>query len=167
MEDTSYLVIDSELESLFLRLGKQHPEGSKDALKIVLKTYLKLAEGSRRRGVDPILSLQELVERITSGDLYRTTKDKIDHLDTLLEKKEDQVEHLENSAVLEEIREIKNTIRKMSGTASRATQTSGLSEFNPSDAAKLITVEQSGEIKKGENYQNLRKKGKPHKKINF
>ncbi len=176
--DTSYLVIDSELESLFQRFGKQHPEGSKYVLKVVLKTYLKLAESSKKRGSDPLLSLQDLVERVASGNLYRSTKDKIDNLDSMLEAKEDHASGLENSSLFEEIREIKNTIRKLSGSqgagglapsgsSTRVAEASGLNEFNPSDAAKLITVEESGEPKQGKSYQDLRRRGKPTKKIVF
>ncbi|MGK5084624.1 hypothetical protein WDW37_15115 [Bdellovibrionota bacterium FG-1] len=174
--DVSYLCIDAELENLFNRFGKQHPEGSKEVLKVVLKTYLKLVETSRKRGTDPLLSLQDLVERITSGDMYRSTKDKINSLDSMLEAKEDQSSHLEGSALFEEIREIKNTMRKMqwsqgpSGPAQGSSQGSAegsLSDFNPKDAAKLITIEESSEIKKGANYMEIRKKGKPPKKIVF
>ncbi|MGK5089912.1 hypothetical protein WDW86_20365 [Bdellovibrionota bacterium FG-2] len=172
--DSSYLVIDSELENLFYRFGKQHPEGSKYVLKVVLKTYLKLAESSRKRGSDPLLSLQDLVERVSSGNLHRSTKDKIDNLDSMLESKENQASGLENSSLFEEIRDIKNTIRKLNMNQGAGTSNapprgpeSSLNEFNPTDAAKLITIEESGEPKKGKSYQELRKKGKPAKKIVF
>jgi len=66
----SYLVIDSELRALLEQFSWNHPEGSKEVLKLVMKLYLKLVDKSRHKGSDPLLIFQNLVERIVSGKLY-------------------------------------------------------------------------------------------------
>ena len=86
--DVSYLLLDAEMKSLLEKFSRCHPEGSKDVLKLVLKLYLKLVDKSRRKGSDPLLIFQNLVERIVTGKLYETTQDRIDHMDSLLEERQ-------------------------------------------------------------------------------
>lgn len=169
--EVSYLVLDTELESLFKKFGTCHPEGSKDVLKLVLKMYLKLADKSRKKGNDPLLVFQTLAERIASGRLYETVKDKINHLDLILEEKAGTagVSIADNSPLFDELREIKNNIRalKYAGVApGGGGGGSQLESFRPEDGAKLLTVVENAEPKKPKSYAELRKKGQ-NKKIDF
>jgi len=164
--DASFLVIDPELENLFVKFSKHHNEGAKDVLKLLLKSYLKLADNSRKVGADPIFSMQDMVERIVSGDLYRNTKDKIKHLDQMLEQTEGKIQNLEGSPIYGEIQEIKSLLRGLN-VAGPSGHASALDQFSPSDAAKLLTVDKSAQPKKGQSYKDLRGKGNKNKKIVF
>jgi hypothetical protein len=99
----SYLVIDPELKTLLEKFSQYHPEGSREVLKIVLKLYLKLVDKSRKKGKDQLLILQNLVERISTGKLYETTQDRIDHMDSLLEEQQDTPGNRGSSSLHNEI----------------------------------------------------------------
>jgi hypothetical protein len=175
MEDVMgiyYLVMDAELKTLLDKFSVCHPEGSKEVFKLVLKLYLKLVDKSRRKGADPLLVFQNLVERIVSGKLYETTQDRIDHLDSLLEdRQEAPTSDHDNGALRQEMSEIKGLLRNLQMTGQSAAPASSyghdLREFSPKDAAKLLVVDKTAPSeKKRQNYRDLRKQRTP-KKIEF
>ncbi|MBI4763236.1 MAG: hypothetical protein HY787_01350 [Deltaproteobacteria bacterium] len=154
-----YLVMDDELRTLLDQFSQNHPEGAKEVLKLVLKLYLKLVDKSRRKGSDPLLIFQNLVERIITGKLYETTQDRIDHLDTLLEERQASTGLLENNVWYKELLEIKNLLRDLKGSGYRgAPYAPDLREFSPKDSAKLLDVDRtSSGQKKRKSYRELRK----------
>jgi hypothetical protein len=162
-----YLVMDAELKVLLERFSRCHPEGAKEVLKLVLKLYLKLVDKSRRKGGDPLLVFQNLVERIVTGKLYETTQDRIDHMDSLLEERAEPGDR-GNTALQREIGEIKGMLRGLQRTGYAAAPHAGdLTEFSPKDAAKLLDVDKTASIqKKRKSYRELRKESGP-KKIEF
>jgi hypothetical protein len=167
--DVSYLLLDADLRALLDEFSRCHPEGAKDVLKLVLKLYLKLVDKSRRKGSDPLLIFQNLVERIVTGKLYETTQDRIDHMDSLLEERQaaapgDQ----KNIGLHKEIGEIKAMLRDLQNTGYGATPYArDMKEFSPKDAAKLLDLDKTASSqKKRKSYRELRKESGP-KKINF
>ncbi len=163
----SYLVMDAELRTLLGKFSQNHPEGAKEVLKLVLKLYLKLVDKSRRKGSDPLLIFQNLVERIVTGKLYETTQDRIDHLDSLLEERQAAPGDPEHTALHKEISELKGMLRDVQGTGYAAPYARDMREFSPKDAAKLLDVEKTASShKKRKSYRELRKKSAP-KKIEF
>ena len=162
-----YLVVDAELKSLLDKFSQCHPEGSKDVLKLVMKLYLKLVEKSRRKGSDPLLVFQNLVERIVSGKLYETTQDRIDHLDSLLEESHGAPEGSgsDNGTLRREMGEIKAMLRGLQVTGQMPGHE--MRDFSPKDAAKLLVVDKTAvSEKKRQNYRELRKQRTP-KKLEF
>ena len=164
--NVSYLIIDAELKALLERFAKYHHEGSKEVLKLVLKTYLKLLDKSKRKGRDPLLIFKNLVERTVSGKLYETTQDKIDHLDILLEAGQEKPGGFENTQLLKELGEIKTFIREFKAAGYPSVSERQLKGFTPEDAAKLLHVEKDTGPKKRKSYRELRKE-RPPKKIEF
>jgi len=176
--NVSYLIIDAELKGLLERFAKYHHEGSKEVLKLVLKMYLKLLDKSKRKGNDPLLIFKNLVERTVSGKLYETTRDKIDHLDILLEAEQEKMDGFEKTQLFKEIGEIKTLIRLRTVSSAKpllhefkaagypSVSERQLKGFTPQDAAKLLEVENDTGPKKRKSYRELRKK-KPPKKIEF
>ena len=164
----SYLVMDAELRTLLEKFSHNHPEGAKEVLKLILKLYLKLVDKSRRKGSDPLLIFQNLVERIVTGKLYETTQDRIDHMDSLLEERQAAPGGFENAALNKEIGEIKGMLRNLQGTGyATMPYARDLREFSPKDAAKLLDVDKTASSqKKRKNYRELRKESGP-KKIKF
>ena len=160
-----YLVVDSELKTLLEKFSQCHPEGAKDVLKLVLKLYLKLVDKSRRKGGDPLLIFQNLVERIVTGKLYETTQDRIDHLDTLLE---DRQAVPDDNGIHQEIREIRSMLKDIQTKGLAAVPFGGdLLEFSPKDAARLLDVDKTApNEKKRKSYRELRKESGP-KEIKF
>ena len=139
-----YLVMDDELRTLLDKFSQNHPEGAKEVLKLVLKLYLKLVDKSRRKGSDPLLIFQNLVERIVKGKLYETTQDRIDHLDSLLEERQALTGDLENNVLQKEIHEIKNLLRDLKSSGyGGGPYAPDLREFSPKDSAKLLDVDKS------------------------
>ena len=166
--DVSYLLLDADLRTLLEEFSRCHPEGAKEVLKLVLKLYLKLVDKSRRKGSDPLLIFQNLVERIVTGKLYETTQDRIDHLDSLLEERQGAPGDHESPALQKEISEIKSMLRDLQASG-HATMPSihDQREFSPKDAAKLLVVDKTAPSqKKRKNYRELRKQRTP-KKIEF
>lgn len=163
-----YLVMDAELRTLLEKFSQCHPEGSREVLKLVLKLYLKLVDKSRRKGSDPLLIFQNLVERIVTGKLYETTQDRIDHLDNLLEERQAAPGDLKNTALHREVSEIKGMLRELQRTSHVAgPYASDLAQFSPKDAARLLDVDKTASSqKKRKNYRELRKASGP-KKIQF
>ncbi len=165
--EKSLLILDPELKKLLDKFAAHHPEGSKDVLKLVLKLYLKLLDRSKSGGLEPLLVFQELVERVVSGNLYRTTKDKIDHLNILLEKREEQATNFDSPHLYNEIREIKNFIREIKiAKTSTAESVTKINETRPKDAAKLIVTDKAKSVESRVNYRNIRKQA-AQKKIKF
>jgi hypothetical protein len=166
--DVSYLVLDADLKALLQKFSKCHPEGTKDVLKLVLKLYLKLVDKSRRKGSDPLLIFQNLVERIVSGKLHETTQDKIDRLDSLLEGRQATPGDHGSAYLHKEIGEIKGMLRSLQTTGyAAAPYARDMKEFSPKDAAKLLDVDKTASSqKKRKSYRDLRKEGGP-KKIDF
>jgi hypothetical protein len=163
----SYLVMDSELRTLLERFSKYHPEGAKEVLKLVLKLYLKLVDKSRRKGSDPLLIFQNLVERIVTGKLYETTQDRIDHLDNLLEGRQVVPGDLENAVLQKEINEIKGILRNLQNEGYGVSHAHEMREFSPKDAAKLLELDKTATSqKKRRSYRELRKESVP-KKVDF
>jgi hypothetical protein len=163
-----YLVMDNELRTLLDQFSQNHPEGAKEVLKLVLKLYLKLVDKSRRKGSDPLLIFQNLVERIVTGKLYETTQDRIDHLDSLLEERQTSTGDQENTLLHKEIQEIKNLVRDLKGSGyGGGPYAPDLREFSPKDSAKLLDVDKtaSGQRKR-KSYRELRKES-TLKKIEF
>jgi len=165
-----YLVMDAELMTLLEKFSQYHPEGAKEVLKLVLKLYLKLVDKSRRKGSDPLLVFQNLVERIVTGKLYETTQDRIDHIDSLLEERQAAAvpgDHA-NTVLQKEISEIKGILRDLQSTGyAAAPYAQDMREFSPKDAAKLLDVDKTEGIeKKRKSYRELRKQSAP-KKIEF
>jgi hypothetical protein len=167
--ETSYLLLDAELKTLLEKFSRCHPEAAKDVLKLVLKLYLKLVDKSRQKGNDPLLILQNLVERIVTGKLYETTQDRIDHMDSLLEERQAEAPGDHKNAILQrEISEIKVMLRDFQGMGyATSPYARDIKEFSPKDAAKLLEVDKtaSGQ-KKRKSYRELRKESKP-KKMDF
>jgi hypothetical protein len=163
-----YLLVDEELKTLLEKFSQCHPEGAKEVLKLVLKLYLKLVDKSRRKGGDPLLILQNLVERIVTGKLYETTQDRIDHLDSLLEGRQVAPDGHTSTALHQEIREIRGILRNLQSKGMTATPYAGdLMEFSPKDAAKLLDFDNSTSTKKErKSYRELRKASGP-KEIKF
>lgn len=166
--DVSYLVLDAELKALLQKFSRCHPEGTKDVLKLVLKLYLKLVDKSRRKGSDPLLVFQNLVERIVSGKLHETTQDKIDRLDSLLEGQQAVPGDPGSAFLRKEIGEIKDLLRNLQTKGYAAVPYArDMKEFSPKDAAKLLDVDKNASSqKKRKSYRDLRKEGGP-KKIDF
>jgi hypothetical protein len=163
-----YLVMDAELRALLDKFSQCHPEGAKEVLKLVLKLYLKLVDKSRRKGSDPLLIFQNLVERIVTGKLYETTQDRIDHLDSLLEERQTVTVDTENIGLHQEINDIKTLLRDLKGSGYGGSPTiHDIREFSPKDSAKLLNVDKtaSGQ-KKRKSYRELRKES-TLKKIEF
>jgi hypothetical protein len=160
--------MDAELRTLLEKFSQNHPEGAKEVLKLVLKLYLKLVDKSRRKGSDPLLIFQNLVERIVTGKLYETTQDRIDHLDSLLEERQAVPGDHEHAALHKEIGEIKGLLRDLHSPGYAAVPYArDLREFSPKDAAKLLDVDQTASSqKKRKSYRELRKKS-ALKKIEF
>jgi hypothetical protein len=158
-----YLVMDAELKTLLEKFSHYHPEGAKEVLKLVLKLYLKLVDKGRRKGGDPLLIFQNLVERIVTGKLYETTQDRIDHLDSLLEERQTVPGDHENTALHREISEVKGMLRDLQRTGYAAAPYAGdLKEFSPKDAAKLLDVDKTAAgQKKRKSYRELRKESGP------
>ncbi len=163
-----YLVMDAELMTLLEKFSQYHPEGAKEVLKLVLKLYLRLVNKSRRKGGDPLLIFQNLVERIVTGKLYETTQDRIDHLDSLLEERQAAPGDHENTVLHKEISEIKGMLRALQSTGyAAAPYARDLREFSPKAAAKLLEVDKTAPSqKKRKSYRELRKEKAP-KKIEF
>jgi hypothetical protein len=166
--EASYLVMDAELRALLEKFSQYHPEGAKEVLKLVLKLYLKLVDKGRRKGGDPLLIFQNLVERIVTGRLYETTQDRIDHLDSLLEDRQVAPGDHENTVLRKEIGEIKSMLKGLQNTGYAAPPyVRDLREFSPKDAAKLLDVDKTAASqKKRKSYRDLRKERAP-KKIDF
>jgi hypothetical protein len=162
-----YLVMDAELRTLLEKFSQCHPEGAKDVLKLVLKLYLKLVDKSRRKGSDPLLIFQNLVERIVTGKLYETTQDRIDHLDSLLEGRQAAPDG-HDTALHQEIREIRGMLRDLRSKGLAAAPYAGdIREFSPKDAAKLLDLDKTASSqKKRKSYRELRKESGP-KEIKF
>jgi len=163
-----YLVMDAEMKALLEKFTRCHPEGSREVLKLVLRLYLKLVDKSRRKGGDPLLVFQNLVERIVAGKLYETTQDRIDHLDSLLEERQGMAGDQENAFVHKEISEIKSMLRDLQIRGHAAAPSDrALHELSPKDAAKLLVVDKTAPSqKKRKSYRELRKQRTP-KKIKF
>ncbi|HLA27985.1 MAG TPA: hypothetical protein VJZ49_08825 [Syntrophales bacterium] len=163
-----YLVVDEDLRTLMEKFSQCHPEGAKEVLKLVLKLYLKLVDKSRRKGSDPLLIFQNLVERIVTGKLYETTQDRIDHLDSLLEERQAAPGDYGSTALHQEIREIRGMLRDLQSRGLAAPLAGGdLREFSPKDAAKLLEVDKTAvSQKKRKSYHELRKASAP-KEIKF
>ena len=163
-----YLVMDAELMTLLEKFSQYHPEGAKEVLKLVLKLYLKLVDKSRRKGSDPLLVFQNLVERIVTGKLYETTQDRIDHMDSILEERQITPGNSDSALLHKEIGEIKNMLRGLQITGpAAAPYAQDMREFSPKDAAKLLDVDKTEGIeKKRKSYRELRKQSAP-KKIEF
>lgn len=168
----SLLVMDPELRALVDQVAVHHSEGAKQVLKLVLKTYLKLLERAKSKGLDPLNLFQDLVERVSTGQLYRSEKDRLEHLELLLDQKEDRRAAQGSEPLFEEMRQIKNLIREIKvgamgcGTASREVR-----ELKPRDGANLINVEKTGEEttrtpESRANYRDVRSRA-PRKKIKF
>jgi hypothetical protein len=166
----SYLVMDAELKTLLEKFSQYHPEGSREVLKVVLKLYLKLVDKSRRKGKDQLLILQNLVERIVTGNLYETTQDRIDHMDSILEERQITPGNSDSAYLHKEINEIKDLLRGLQFTGTgpvSALPSSSMRKFSPKDAAKLLDVNSTeGGEKKRKSYRELRKESAP-KKIDF
>ncbi|MEI6127420.1 MAG: hypothetical protein WCQ99_12810 [Pseudomonadota bacterium] len=159
----SYLVIDSELKVLLEKFSQYHQEGSKEVLKLVLKMYLKLVDKSRRKGRDPFLIFQNLVERIVTGKLYETTQDKIDHLDSLLDETQPQGP-TDNARMYKEIDDIKSMLSEFRTSGYAMPPLRDMKEFSPKDAAKLLDVDTEAVTqKKRQSYRDLRKAKAPRK----
>jgi len=165
--DVSYLLLDAELRALLEKFSQCHPEGTKDVLKLVLKLYLKLVDKSRRKGSDPLLIFQNLVERIVTGRLYETTQDRIDHMDSLLEERQAAAPG-DNAMLHKQINELKAMLKDLQNTGYAAAQSArDIKEFSPKDAAKLLDLDKTASSqKKRKSYRDLRKESGP-KKINF
>ena len=161
--NVSYLIIDSELKVLLERFTKYHHEGSKEVLKLVLKMYLKLLDKSKRKGSDPLLIFKNLVERTVSGKLYETTRDKIDHLDMLIEAEQGKPAGFENTQLFSELGEIKTLIREFKAAGYPSVAQEQLRSFTPEDAAKLLEVEKEAGPKKRKSYRELRTENPPRK----
>ena len=161
----SLLVLDGETRTLLEKFAKLHPERSKEVFKLVLKTYCKLGDMSVRKGKDPMLVFEDLIERICTGKLYRDVKDKIDYLDSLLENNHQNVTEYKNSAMFDEMREIKAMLRSMELSGPSHARRS-VNDATPKDGLQLITVEPDTEPKVRKNYKNVRD-GKTAKKITF
>lgn len=166
----SYLLLDTDLRTLLESFSRCHPEGAKDVLKLVLKLHLKLVDKSRQKGSDPLLILQNLVERIVTGKLYETTQDRIDHLDGLLEERQAAPPgDRSNAALHKEISEIKAMLRVFPGIEYATNpHPRDIKEFSPKDATKLLDVDTTTTTsqKKRKSYRELRKESGP-KKIDF
>lgn len=163
--DVSYLVVDAELKTLLEKFSQYHPEGSKEVLKLVLRLYLKLVDKSRRKGNDPLLIFQNLVERIVTGKLYETTQDRIDHLDNLLNERQGTPGDHDRAFLHKEISEIKDMLRYLQNTNHAAElKARGMKAFSPKDAAKLLEVDKTeGSEKKRKSYRELRRERAPEK----
>ena len=161
----SLLVLDAESRGLLEKLAKLHPEGAKEVFKLVLKTYCKLADMTARKGQDPLFVFEDLIERICTGNLYRDVKDKIDYLDSILETNHDNTKEFKNSAMFDEIREIKSLLRSMELSGLSHSRRS-VEDATPKDGLKLITLEEDTQPKVRKNYKNVRD-GKTAKKITF
>jgi hypothetical protein len=166
--DVSYLMLDADLKTLLEKFSRCHPEGTKDVLKLVLKLYLKLVDKSRRKGSDPLLVFQNLVERIVTGKLYETTQDRIDYMDSLLEERQAAPGDSKSAILQREVSEIKAMLRDLQNTGyAKAPYARDIKEFSPKDAAKLLDVDKTASSqKKRKSYRDLRKESGP-KKINF
>jgi len=162
-----YLVVDEDLKVLLEKFSQCHPEGAKEVLKLVMKLYLKLVDKSRRKGGDPLLIFQNLVERIVTGKLYETTQDRIDHLDSLLEERQAAPGDNGSHSLHQEISEIRGLLRELQSKGVTAPFAADLREFSPKDAAKLLDVDKTDTVqKKRKSYRELRKEGGP-KEIKF
>jgi DNA-directed RNA polymerase specialized sigma24 family protein len=162
-----YLVVDQDLKALLEKFSQCHPEGAKEVLKLVLKLYLKLVDKSRRKGSDPLLIFQNLVERIVTGKLYETAQDRIDHLDSLLEERQAAPSDNGSPALHQEIREIRSMLRDLQQRGVTAPYAGDLKEFSPKDAAKLLDLDKTAASqKKRKSYRELRKESGP-KEIKF
>ncbi|MBF0360262.1 MAG: hypothetical protein HQK49_04585 [Oligoflexia bacterium] len=177
-----YLVVDQELRDLLGDIVRNHPEASKEVLKLILKMYLKLLDKSKRKGRDPLTTFQNLIETIITGRLYETTRDKMDYLDCLLEERGNLFSGSGSggggggdSSVIKEIRELKSLIRELKGVSAALASGSGstnskdddLSSYYPKDAIDLVEVPANpAENKTRKNFKELRK-GKSNKVIKF
>lgn len=168
--DQSYLIIDSELKQLLGSLASHHPDNAKSALKLIVKLYLKLLDASKRKGHDPLMVFQDLMERVTSGQIYRTTQDKINALDEILSQNSNSPavgSPLASKEVMAELREVKSMLRELRTSSwSASVATGGSAQYSPKSAAELVTVEKSSEPKQRKSYRDLRQANK-NKKISF
>ncbi|MBT3236231.1 MAG: hypothetical protein HN353_09805 [Bdellovibrionales bacterium] len=174
--DRSYLVLDPELKELVKDFSLSYSSGSKDGLKMVLRNYMKLHEKCRSRGDDTIVVFEDLIGKFTSGTLYKSTKDKISHLDALLAS--GRKIHAKKGAalssgdahdteILEAINEVKGLVEALKASGVAMGGAGGrLRNFNPTGAPELVKLNKSMKPKERKNYRDLRTK-KAQKKVKF
>ncbi|MBF0299465.1 MAG: hypothetical protein HQK51_12140 [Oligoflexia bacterium] len=175
-----YLVVDQELKVLLEKFAKHHPESSKGVLKLIIKMYLKLVDKSKRKGRDPLVTFENLVETLMTGKLCETTRDKIEYLDSILEEKNaiGAASNYVNSSVTDDIKEIKSLIKEIKNSALVAGIGTGLrptmDNFCPKGPSELIELQPTGtdgnnnnnEQKKRKNFKDIRK-DKANKIVKF
>lgn len=183
MEGLYYLIVDQELKGLLEKLAKNHPESSKGVLKLVLKMYLKLVDKSRRKGRDPLITFQNLIETLISGKICETTKEKIEYLDAVLEEKDlrsaiaSGSSSYNESSVVNDIREIKVLIQEIRSSSFNSNPKQLLDSFSPKSPSELIELTansdgsndsngNSSEPKKRKNFKDIRK-DKQNKIVKF
>ncbi|MBF0314614.1 MAG: hypothetical protein HQK50_09675 [Oligoflexia bacterium] len=174
MEGLYYLVVDQELKGLLEKVATHHPEASKGVLKLILKMYLKLADKSKRKGKDPLIAFQNLVESVMGEKPCETTREKIEYLDTILEEKDpkNSSSHYSNSSVVEDIKEIKSLIKEIRGFSRLGSAQQLVENFRPTGPSELIELQQNNssdhppEPKKKKNFKDIRR-DKMNKVVKF
>jgi hypothetical protein len=174
--DRSYLVLDPELKELVKDFSSSYSSGSKAGLKMVLGNYMKLHEKCRSKGEDTIMVFEDLINKFNSGTLYKSTKDKINHLDALLASgrrvhakrgASQSTGDAHDTEILEAISEIKGLVEALKASGISMGGGGGRTRnFNPSGAPELVKLNKSLTPKERKNYRDLRTK-KAQKKVKF
>ncbi len=174
--DRSYLVLDPELKELVNDFSESYSSGSKAGLKMVLRNYMKLHEKCRSKGEDTIVIFEDLINKFSAGTLYKSTKDKINHLDSLLAT--GRRVHAKRGAaqssgdahdteILEAINEVKGLVEALKSSGIAIGGGGGrMRNFNPSGAPELVKLNKSMTPKERKNYRDIRTK-KAQKKVKF
>ena len=160
----NFLVIDEETTKLLQVLAKIHPYGNKIVLKIIIKFYIKLSKYAKKRDLDPLNVLEDIIEKYLAEDYRGFELRKIQKLSQLIEEAEGSKVDLKT----DEISELKMLIKEMQASLRRGFARKGQTSeiFSPEEAAKLLKLESEGKPKKRKDYRELRKH-KTARKIEF
>ena len=160
MKDYYFLLADKEAKKLFDQFAKIHSDGSDMVLKLLLKFYVKFAKWHKRKGRNPIIAFQDLIEREIQGKPYSTDVERIKYLNEIIEKSEEN-NSLPNDELLKEIKTIKNIFSTME---LKTGPKPSLDDFAPTTGDGLVKVADA-KPKKRKSYRDIRKKGGTAKKI--
>jgi ribosome-binding protein aMBF1 (putative translation factor) len=141
-----------------------HPDGSHLVFKLLLKSYVKYADWHKKKGRNPIISFEDLVNRETGEKQDSTDDGRIRYLNEIIEKYEGE-KNLSADELSKEIGELKNLILSIAQSNRTHSPQETLKDFKPKDGATLTKVE-GPKPKKRLNYRDVRGKAGV-KKIEF
>ncbi len=163
MDNMFFLLTDREGKNLFEKFQVLHPDGSEFVLKLLLKFYIKFAGWHKKKGRDPIIAFQDLIEREIKGKPYISDVERIRYLNEIIESDEETVvDAPKGGGLTKEINELRSLLSMIKQT--KMSSQSKLEDFKPGESAPLEKVK--AEPKKRKNYRDVRGKA-GGKKISF